>query len=178
MLLLEEAGAAGDVGTRYASSSSLTQTTLDGLASSATWVAGWTSVIDNSSALYLDYAVNAKIQVESASLSAGEIRLGLIAELEDASWPDTIDGTSDDVDTLTDTEIRDAIVKNGGMTITDTTGSRTYPVMCASAAGRFDGSIPRKFSLFITQSTTQVLETTGDPNQVYVRGQYANIAQS
>jgi hypothetical protein len=38
--------------------------------------------------------------------------------------------------------------------------------------------VPRKFVIFITQSTTTTLETTGDPNQVYVRGYYETVAAS
>ena len=156
----------------YAASSALTQTNLDGIASSSTWVAGWESgAIDNSSNLYIDYIINAKIQVESAGLSAGEIRMYLVAELEDSSWPDVFDGT-ESTETITDTEIRDAICRLAARTVTDTNASRTYYLNCPSAAYVFNGTLPRKFVIFITQSTGTTLETTGDPNQVYVKGVY------
>jgi len=156
----------------YAASAALTQTNLDGIASSATWVAGWeSSAIDNSSNLYFDYIINAKIQVESASLAAGEIRLYLVAELEDSTWPDVFDGT-ESTETVTDTEMRDAICRLAAVTATDTGASDVYYLNCPSAAAVFGGTIPRKFVIFITQSTGTTLETTGDPNQVYVKGVY------
>lgn len=170
--------AAGDVRLSYAASAALTQTNLDGLASSSTHVGGWESAaIDNSTALLLDYIINAKIQVESAGLAAGEIRLYLVAELEDSTWPDVFDGT-ESAETVTDTEIRDAICRLAAVTATDTTASRTYYLNVPSVAAVFGGVVPRKFVVFLTQSTGTTLETTGDPNQVYVKGVAATIAQS
>lgn len=176
--LREQAGAAGDVKIAYGASAALTQTNLDGLASSSTHVAGWESdAIDNSSNKYTDYIVNAKIQVESSGLAAGEIRMYLVAELEDASWPDVFDGT-ESAETVTDTEVRDAICRLAAVTQTDTTASRTYYLNCPSVRDVFNGTVPRKFVVFITQSTGTTLETTGDPNQVYVKGVYQTVAQS
>jgi hypothetical protein len=169
--------AAGDIKIAYGASAALTQTSLDGLASSTSFLAGWESdAIDNSSNSYLDYIVNAKIQVESAGLTAGEIRMYLVAELEDSSWPDVFDGT-EGTETITDTEVRDAICRLGAVTITDTTASRVYYLQCPSVAAIFNGTIPRKFVVFIAQSTVAALETTGDPNQVYVKGVYQTVAQ-
>ena len=170
--------AAGDVKKAYAASSALTQTNLDGLASSATHVAGWESdAIDNSSNKYLDYIVNAKFQVESAGLAAGEIRMHFVAEMDDTTWPDVFDGT-ESTETVTDTEIASAICRLGAITATDTTASRVYYLQCPSVAAVFGGTIPRKFVVFVTQSTSTTLETTGDPNQVYVVGVYETVATS
>lgn len=168
--------ATGDIKIVYAASSTLTTTNLDGLASSATHVAGWESgAIDNSTNKYLDYAINAKIQVESAAIAAGEIHMYLVAELEDSTWPDVFDGT-ESVETVTDTLVRDAVCKLAAITATDTTASQFYYLNCPSAAAVFGGSIPRKFVIFITQSTGTTLENTGTPNKVYIRGAYANIS--
>lgn len=167
--------AAGDILQKYAASSALTQTNLDGLASSTTHVAGWESnAIDNGSVGYDDYRITAKIQVESAGLAAGEIRMYLVGELEDATWPDVFDGI-ESAETVTDTEVRDAICRLAAATVTDTTASRTYYLDCPSVRSVFNGLVPRKFVVFITQSTTTTLETTGDPNQVYVKGSYLQV---
>lgn len=174
-LLLEQAGVAGDVKIAYGASSALTQTNLDGLSSSSTHVAGWESgAVDNSSNKYVDYIINAKIQVESAGLGTGEIRLYLVAELDDSTWPDVFDGT-ESAETVTDTEVRDAVCRLAAVTATDTTASRTYYLNVPSVAAVFGGTCPRKFVVFITQSTGTTLETTGDPNQVYVKGVYYTV---
>ena len=158
----------------YAAASNLTVTNLAGLSSSATWVLGWESdAVDNTSNLYLDYRVTAKITAESAGLSAGEIRLYLVGMLDDSTWPDVFDGT-ESTETVTDTEIRDAICLLGAMTMTDTTASRVYYLDCPSVAAVFGGNLPAKFVIFITQSTGTTLETTGQ--QVTIKGSYATVA--
>jgi hypothetical protein len=167
--------ATGDIKRVYASSSNLTVTNLAGLSSSATWVAGWESdAIDNTSNLYQDYSIDAKITVESSGLSAGEIRLYLVKMLDDSTWPDVFDGT-ESTETVTDTEIRDAICLPGAMTVTDTTASRVYYLTVPSVAAVFGGNLPHKFVVFITQSTGTTLETSGQ--QVTVKGSYFNVAQ-
>lgn len=160
----------------YGSSGALTQTNLDGLASSADWTAGWESgAIDNTSDLYLDYRITAVLQVESSGLSAGEIRMYLVGPKDDSTWPDVFDGT-ESTETVTDTEVREAICLLGASTVTDTTASQYYYLDCPSAAAVFNGNLPKKFVVFITQSTGAALETTGDPNQVYVTGSYRVVA--
>ena len=167
--------AVGDVKLQYVASSAVTQTNLDGLAHSAAHTAGWESnAIDNSSNGYTDYRITAKIQVESAGLAAGEIRMYLVPELDDSTWPDVFDGT-ESAETVTDTEVRDAICFLAASTVTDTTASRVYYLSCPSVV-QVLGNVPRKFVIFITQSTNTTLETTGDPNQVYIQGMYENVA--
>lgn len=170
--------AAGDIKKAYAASTALTQTNLDGIASSATWIAGWESAaIDNTTNLYDDYAINAVLQVESSSLAAGEIRMYLVAPLDDTTWPSPFDGTESTED-IGDTEVRDAVCKLAAITQTDTGASEYYYLQCPSAAAVFGGNLPKKFVIFITQSTGTTLETTSDPNQVYITGSYYTVAQS
>jgi hypothetical protein len=170
--------AAGDVKLAYAASAALTQTNLDGLAASSTHVAGWESdAIDNTTNKYTDYRITATLTVESSGLAAGEIRMYLVGPLDDSTWPTPFDGT-ESAETIGDTEQRDAICRLAAMTITDTGASDVYYLECPSVAKVFDYNLPKKFVIFITQSTTTTLETTGDPNQVYVTGSYANVAQS
>lgn len=164
-----------DIKTAYAASSNLTVTNLHGLASSSTWVAGWESgAIDNTTNLYLDYRVTAKLVAESSGLSAGEIRMYLVGMLDDSTWPDVFDGT-ESAETVTDTEVRDAICRLAAITSTDTTASRTYPLECPSVAAVFGGNVPSKFVIFITQSTGAALESTGSPNQVTIKGSYLTV---
>lgn len=170
--------AAGDVKIAYGASAAFTQTNLDGLASSATWVAGWESnAVDNSSNLYEDYLISGVLQVESSGLSAGEIRVYIVAEMNDTTWPDVFDGT-ESAETVTDTEVRDAICHLAAVVVTDTTASRYYYFGPFSVANLFGGVCPRKFVVFIAQSTGTTLETTSDPNQVYYKGVYHTVAQS
>ncbi len=168
--------AAGDVKLVYAASSNQTVTNLHSLASSSTHVAGWESgAIDNTVNLYTDYRLAVKLTVAAASLTAGEIRIYLVGPLDDATWPDVFDGT-ESAETVTDTEIRDAICRVGAISATDTTVSRAYYLDVPSVAAVFGGTLPKKFVVFITQSTGQALAASA--NQVSVTGSYANVAQS
>lgn len=163
-----------DVKKAYAASSNLTVTNLHSIATSSTWVAGWESgAIDNTTNLYLDYRVTAKIVVAAAGLSAGEIRLYLVGMLDDSTWPDVFDGT-ESTETVTDSEMRDAICRLGAQTDTDTTANDTYYLDCPSVAAVFNGNMPAKFVIFITHSTGANLAAAG--NQVTIKGSYETIA--
>jgi hypothetical protein len=169
---------AGDVKLAFGASTAFTQTNLDGLASSATWVAGWESnAVDNSTNLYEDYLITGSLQAESAGLTAGEIRVGIVAEQDDTTWPDVFDGT-ESAETISHTGVRDAIVKIGAVVKTDTTASQVYDFGPFSVASLFGGICPRKFVVFIAHSMVAALETTGDPNNVWYKGVYHTIAQA
>jgi len=174
--------AAGDLTNKYVASSALTQTNLDGIASSATWVAGWVSAtLDNSATFYPDAAINAVLQLESTGLSAGQARLYIVPEQHDSAYPDCLStGTegTEGAGTFHSTQVRDGVAKLLAMVDTEAStagNSRYYHLNCPSVR-QVIGYFPRKSFLFITQSSGSTLETTGDPNQVYVRYQYENIA--
>jgi hypothetical protein len=168
--------AAGDVKKVHVASSNLSVTSLDGLAASATHVAGWESpLVDHSSDKVLDDSIRVKVTVESAGLSAGQIRVYLVGMLDDSTWPDVFDGTQS-VETVTSVDIRDAICLLGAVTVTDTTASRVYYLHVPSVAAVFNGNMPEKYVIFITQSTGTTLETSG--NQVTLKSSYENVAAS
>lgn len=166
--------ATGDIKKVFAASSNLTVTNLNSIATSSGHTAGWESgAVDNSSNLYDDYEVTAKITVASASLTAGEIRLWLVGQLDDSTWPDVFDGT-ESTETITDAEMRDAICHLGAITQTDTTNSDVYYLRCPSVKRIFGGNMPSRFVVFISQSTGQNLAASG--NQVTVKGSYYNVS--
>ena len=101
--------AAGDVKLQYAASVALTNRTGCAGPLPPPFLGGWESdAIDNSTNKYTDYRITAKIQAEGAGLTAGEIRMYVVTELDDSTWPDVFDGTQG-AETMTDTEVRDAI---------------------------------------------------------------------
>lgn len=162
----------------YRASSNLTVTNLAGVASSASWVAGWTSgTIDNTSDLDLDKLVSASFTVESAGLSAGEIRVSVYAMLDDSTWPDLFSAGTEGTEgtaTIADTEIRDHSLIPLWSCITDTTASRVYTMPKRSIAALFGGVLPPKFAIFVSQSTGTTLETSGQ--QVTVVGVKTTVA--
>lgn len=170
--------AAGDVKVAYAAKVDLTVTNLHSLPTSSTWVNGWESdLVDNTSNLYTDYRVTAKITVAAASLTAGEIRMYIAGMLDDSNWPANLDGTeSVEAPFMVDTEMQDAWMRLGAVCITDTTNSDIYYLEIASVAALYNGNLPAKFVVCIAHSTAQNLAASG--NQVTVKGSYNTVAQS
>jgi hypothetical protein len=180
--LREHAGAAGDVTTIYGTTTALTQTSLDGVASSSTFLSGWTSdAIDNTSIKAQDYLITGNFQAESAGLAAGQIRVYVYASYNGTNWPDLFSaGTEGAEGTAT---IHDANILAGHMillwaTDTDTTASQNYPMPPRSVAAAFGGVVPKKFAIYVAQSTGAALETTGDPNRVEYTAISYNVAQA
>lgn len=162
--------------TTYRASADLTVTNLHSIATSATWVAGWTSgTIDNTSDLDFDKWLSGKITVAAAGLAAGEIRVYVYAMMDDANWPDIFSAGTEGTEgtaTLHDTNIRDAHMRLLWSTPTDTTASQVYPIPKTSLASAFgSGVIPPKVAIFITHSTGANLAAAG--NQVTHAGHYA-----
>jgi hypothetical protein len=171
--------AAGDVKIAYAASSNLTVTNLASIATSATWIGGWTSAeIDNTTNLYDDYHLSGIIKVASAGLAAGEIRVYLYGHLDDSNYPDVFSAGTEGTEgtaTIHDVEVRDTAFRLAKVMATNTTASRIYPFGPLSAARLFGGVCPAKFSIFVTQSTTANLESSG--HQVTTKGIYHTVAQ-
>lgn len=163
---------AGDIKLKYGTAAAFTQTNLDGISSSSTWVAGWTSgSINNTSDLHLDYLIGGTFQVESSGLSAGQINVSAYAAFNTTpTWPDVFSAGTEGTEgtaTIHDTEIRDSAFRLIASITTDTTASRNYPFPPTGIAQLFGGPVPPYFAIFVAQSTGTTLETTGDPNQVY-----------
>jgi len=163
----------------YAASSDLTVTALNGaIASSATWIAGWTSgTIDNTTNKYLDYLISAKLVAESSGLAAGEVRVYAYAMLDDSNWPDVFSSGTEGTEgtaTIHDVNVLASHFRMLWSSATDTTASQVYPMPKTSIASLFGGICPSKFAIFITHSMSAALETSG--NQVTIQGVYETVA--
>ena len=165
--------AAGDVKIAYAASANLT-ITLASLAASATWVTGREGVlVDNTSNLYLDYLLSGKITVGDGP-TAGQIRVYVIAMLDDANWPDVVTGADADL-TISSVMTRDNICKLGAVISADATVDAVYHFGPFSVANLFGGKCPAKFVVFITHSLVQAIAAAGQ--QVTQKGVYDTVAQ-
>jgi hypothetical protein len=170
--------AAGDVKLVYGTSTDLTVTNLAGLASSATWVAGWESnVIDNTSNLYLDYLLSGRIQVhdDAASAAGSQIRIYVVSMISDTEYPDVFDGT-ESAETWTDALMMGPSAKLAAVITPATTQNLVYPFGQLSVANLFGGVCPPKFVIFISHNTGVNLHTSGQV--VTVQGVYNNVAAS
>ena len=163
---------AGDLKLKYAADAAFTQTNLDGIASSATWVAGWTSETITNTGEYIDYLISGQFQAESASLSAtGAIYVWVYAALDDApTWGDIFSSGTEGTEGTAewhDANTRDGRARFAAVIFTDNTASQYYSFGPVSVASLYGGTLPKTWAVFVAQSTGTTLETTGDPNKLY-----------
>ncbi len=168
---------AGDLKIKYGGSPlTLTVTNLQSLASSSTFLGGWTSAwIDNTSVLALDYLITANIAAGS-SPTAGSVRCYAYAQHSDGTTaPDIFSaGTegSEGTATVTDSEQLDASLVLLWSSSIDTTTNDNYTMPPRSIAQAF-GCVPRKFAIYIAHDTVAALRST--VNAAYadpILGQY------
>jgi hypothetical protein len=154
----------------YAASAALTMT-LDGLASSPTFVLGQESTaIVNTSDLYIDGRLTARVRTGTTPTVDTEIRLYGYAALDDTpTYPDTITGANG-TRTLTSAYILDGALILVGATAVSATSNITYPIRCLTVAEAF-GVHPKRFGLFGTHNGVNALHATG-PHVVSYIGAY------
>jgi hypothetical protein len=145
----------------YAASVALT-ITLDALASASTFLVGQEStVLDNTSNLYVDGRVTARIRTGGTPTVDTEIRLYGYAALDDTpTYPDTI----------TNAYMLDSGLMLMGSTAVSATGNLTYPLRCLTVAEAF-GVHPKRFGLFAAHNTVAALHATG-PHVISYIGAY------
>lgn len=158
----------------YAASSDLT-ITLASLASSSDLLTGREStLVDNSSLVYLDYLLGGYLTTGTSPTNATRIVIGVVGMLNDTEWPDVFDGT-DSGETVTSDAIRNAIVRTLADITVSNTSNRTYPFGPLSVAAAFGGIVPRKFVIFAAHSTGVALNSTAGNHKISVTPVYAQL---
>jgi hypothetical protein len=109
----------------------------------------------------------------TTSPTAGRIEVWVVPELEDASWPDTMTGAGTAAKTWTLIDIKAASGALAAVLVTDAT-ARTYYFGKVSLQRLF-GRLPRKFLVFVTHNTVQVLDSTGGNHAIYGQGVYETV---
>ncbi len=153
----------------YAAASNVTMT-LASLATDTNLLAGQESAaVDNSSNLYLDLILSGKITTGTSPTDVKEIRLYVVAELDDSNWPDVFSST-DAAKTVTTSGVRDALCKLAVVMATNSSSNVTSYFSGISVAALFGGTLPRKFVVFVTHNTGVNLNATGSNHQITVKG--------
>lgn len=140
----------------YGTPVALTVTNLHSLASSQTWVAGWTSAsVNNTSDLYMDYLLSGTFTTHASNRQAGSIFVYAYAAFNSTpTWPDLFSsGTegSEGAATIHDTEQRDSGLRLVSAISVDNTASAVYTFPPTSIADLF-GAIPPYWAVFVTQN--------------------------
>jgi len=146
----------------YATSAAVftTSTSLDSLASSSTWLAGFESaVVDNGTNLYVDALLGGRFKANASTPTAGQIRVYVGSLIDDSNYPDVFDG-AESAETVTSADIRDQILKLAAVLVTDATANRIYEFDGVSIAQLFGGTMPKKWFVFVTHSMVTALNAT------------------
>lgn len=169
---------AGDIKNGYASSVSLTVTNLHSLASSQTWIAGWSSLsYSNLTNKYLDYCYSGTFTTHASNRQAGFIFVYVLAALNDTpTWTATASGTIGTEGTLsfTDTEEMDALARLLTVITVDNTASAIYAFPPTGIAQLFGGSVPPYHALYVAQncSTTTTAGLASSGSAIYQNPTY------
>lgn len=166
---------AADIKAKYGSSAALT-ITLASLPTSSTRVAGREStVIDNSSNVYLDALVGGKITTGTSPTVDKSIEVWVYASVDDTpTYPDVLDGTdSDETFTGSSVNVRNGAVKLGAVVTVDSTSDRTYWIAPFSVAALFGGILPKRWGLWVTHDTGVNLNSNGSNHALSYTPVYA-----
>jgi hypothetical protein len=147
----------GDItGKGSLSSTSLTVTNLNSLASSQDGLAGWSSAAI-ARGTDLDVSIGVNLVTHASNRQAGKIDIYVIGSLNATpSWPPTVTGTPGTEGTLsfTDTEERDAACRLLASLAVDSSASSVIAGHLGAIAALFNGVLPPSFALFITTNAT------------------------
>ena len=159
----------------YAASADLT-ITLASLATDANLLTGREStVVDNSSNLYLDYLISDKITTGTSPTTAKCIEVWAYAAQNDTPlYPDVFDGT-DSAETITNIEIKQVALRLVAVMTTTSTSNIAYYFPPTSIAQLF-GQVPKKWGIFVTHNTGVNLNATGGNHVISAVGIYATVA--
>ena len=161
---------ASDILTKYSSQETITAAVAS-LASDTNLLAGLeSSIIDNSSTGYDDRLLSGKITTGTSPTSAKQIEVWAIG-WDGSGWPDVFDGVTSS-ETITSSEIKNAICKPIAIMSTNSTSDRTYWFTGVSLRQAFGGTMPEKCVLFIVHNTGAALNATAGNHAFYATGVY------
>lgn len=165
-----------DVKYSYPADTDLT-ITLASLATSSTLTAGRESTVrDNTSNKYLDELLSGKVTVGTSPTASTQIEVWVLGALDDApTYPDVFDGT-DSAETVTSAGVKFGFLKLAAvMSCDSTTSDRTYFFGPVSVASLFGGTLPPRWSVFVTHNTGVNLNATGSNHQITAQPVFVTV---
>lgn len=166
-----------DAKATYVASAALT-ITLTGLPTSSDLTVGREATgVSNATNRYLDVLVGAQATTGTGPTTGKQIELHAIGALDDTpTYPDVFDGT-DSAETITSTDIKTAICKRIGFTLTNNTSDRAYPLALQGLRPLWGGdALPVAWTVFLTHSTGVNLNATAANHFVKYTQVYVTIA--
>lgn len=173
---------AGDIKLKLpAATTAMTVTNLHSLASSQSWIAGWSSAsVTNTTNVDLDFLVGGTFTTHASNRQAGSINVYVIGALNDTpTWPTTASGTPGTEGALSFTAAEQVYACCRLLTsiTVNNTASQVYAFPEISIASLFNGTVPTHWCLYVTQnaSTTTTAGLASSGSALYytrVQAQY------
>ena len=158
---------------KYGSKTTLTAAVAS-LASDTNLLAGIeSSVIDNTTDGFDDILLSGKSTTGTSPTASRQIEIWAVA-WDGANWPDVFDGTTSG-ETITSSDIKNAICKPVAILSTNATSDRTYHYSGVSARSVFNGELPSKFVLFQVHNTGVALNATAGNHEHSYQGVYPQV---
>lgn len=158
---------------KYGSKTTLTAA-LASLASDTNLLAGLeSSIIDNTTDGFDDFLISGKITTGTSPTAARQIEVWAVA-WDGSGWPDVFDGTTS-AETITSSDIKNAICRPVIIMTTNNTSDRTYPFSGVSLRNAFDGGLPSRVVLFVVHNTGVNLNSTAGNHELSYQGVYPQV---
>jgi hypothetical protein len=161
----------------YATASDLSMT-LASLASDTNLLAGQeSSAVDNTVDGRRDYWVSGKVSTGTSPTASRSIQVWAVGAMDSSGslWPTVFDGTNS-AETIPLAEIKNAVCKFVAEMATTSTSNQQYdfgPVLISSV---FGGSVPARWSLFITHNTGVALNATSGNHQIRIQPEFDTVS--
>jgi len=173
---------AGDILINYIAASAFTVTNLHSLASSQTWVGGWTSAsVDNGTNEYEDYLISGTFVSHASNRQAGQLYVYAYSNLGDTAFsagvPDLFTSGTEGTEgaaTVHTTYTRDAGMRLLWACSTGSTASAVFTMPATSLANAFGGWVPDQWALWVTHnlSTTTTAGLASSGSAIYSVGMH------
>lgn len=158
---------------KYGSKTTITAAVAS-LASDTNLLAGIeSSVIDNTTDGFDDILVSGKVTTGTSPTVSRQIEVWAVA-WDGADWPDVFDGTTS-AETITSSDIKNAICKPVAILATNNTSDRTYHFSGVSLREAFCSELPSKVVLFIVHNTGVNLNATAGNHEFSYFGVYPQV---
>jgi hypothetical protein len=158
---------------KYGSKTTITAAVAS-LASDTNLLAGIeSSIVDNSTDGFSDILISGKVTAGTSPTASRQIEVWAVA-WDGANWPDVFDGTTSG-ETITSSDIKNAICKAVAIMSTSATSDRAYHFTGASLRQAFGGELPSKMVLFVVHNTGVALNATAGNHEVSYVGVYPQV---
>jgi hypothetical protein len=157
----------------YSSSTSLTTTALESLASSSGLTAGWQSdIIDNRTNKYLDALVSGQIRTGTTPTANTTIYVYAWAQQENSgpTRPDSF-GTTQATRSITSAGVGQGYLRLiAALNVDSNTTGRDYAFGPTSIASLFGGFLPQQWGIWVVHNTGVALNATSGIHKIYYDG--------